>query len=79
MKRLLKLCVFFAATSIFLVIIGSLAFYHLLRIGEFRRFLISQLEQETRLEVQLGEGRLRYWLDCGNRISRSEIVGTGCS
>jgi uncharacterized protein YhdP len=56
MKRLLKLCVFLAATSILLVIIGSLAFYHLVRIGEFRRFLISQLEQQTQLEVQLGEG-----------------------
>jgi uncharacterized protein involved in outer membrane biogenesis len=56
MKKLLKLCVFFAATSILLVIIGSLAVYHLLRIGEFRRFLISQVEQQTRLEVQLGEG-----------------------
>jgi uncharacterized protein YhdP len=56
MKKLLKLCVFLAATSILLVIIGSLAVYHLLRIGEFRRFLISQVEQQTRLEVQLGEG-----------------------
>ena len=54
MKKVLKLCGFVAATSIFLVIIGSLAFYHLLRIGEFRRFLISQIEQETQLEVQLG-------------------------
>jgi uncharacterized protein involved in outer membrane biogenesis len=56
MKKLLKLGVFFAATSILLLIIGSLAFYHLLRVGEFRRFLISQLEQQTQLEVQLGEG-----------------------
>ena len=54
MKKLLKLCGFIAATSLFLVIIGSLAFYHLLRIGEFRRFLIGQIEQETQLEVQLG-------------------------
>jgi uncharacterized protein involved in outer membrane biogenesis len=56
MKKLLKLGVFFAATSILLLIIGSLAFYHFLRVGEFRRFLISQLEQQTQLEVQLGEG-----------------------
>ena len=56
MKKLLKFGVFFAATSILLLIIGFLAFYHLLRMGEFRRFLISQLEQQTQLEVQLGEG-----------------------
>jgi uncharacterized protein involved in outer membrane biogenesis len=63
MKKLLKLGVFFAATSILLLIIGSLAFYHLLRIGEFRRFLISQLEQQTQLEVQLGEGHFEIgWI-----------------
>jgi uncharacterized protein involved in outer membrane biogenesis len=56
MKKLLKLCAFFAATSILLVIIGGLAFYQLLRVGEFRRFLISQIEQQTQLEVQLGQG-----------------------
>src|SRR5687767_14717438 len=56
MKKLLKLCGFVAATFILLVIIGSLAFYHLLRVGEFRRFLISQLEQQTQLKVQMGEG-----------------------
>jgi uncharacterized protein involved in outer membrane biogenesis len=58
MKKFFKLCVFFAATSILLVIIASLAFYHLIRIGEFRRFLISQLEQQTQLKVQLGEADL---------------------
>ena len=63
MKKLLKLGVFLAATSILLLIIGSLAFYHLLRIGEFRRFLISQLEQQTQLEVQLGEGHFEIgWI-----------------
>jgi uncharacterized protein involved in outer membrane biogenesis len=63
MKRLIKLCLFVAATSILLVIIGSLAFYHLVRIGEFRRFLISQLEQQTQLRVQLGEADLKLgWI-----------------
>ena len=63
MKKLLKLGVFLAATSILLLIIGSLAFYHLLRIGEFRRFLIGQLEQQTQLEVQLGEGHFEIgWI-----------------
>ncbi len=63
MKILIKLCLFVAATSILLVVIGSLAFYHLIRVGEFRRFLISQLEQETQLKVQLGEGDLELgWI-----------------
>src|ERR671918_3244826 len=63
MKIFIKLCLFLAATSILLVIIGSLAFYHLIRVGEFRRFLISQLEQQTQLRVQLGEGDLELgWI-----------------
>ena len=56
MKKLLKLGLFCAATSILLVIIGTLAVYHLLRVGEFRRFVITQIEQQTQLEVQLGQG-----------------------
>jgi uncharacterized protein YhdP len=56
MKKLLKLGLFCAATSLLLVIIGSLAVYHLLRVGEFRRFVITQIEQQTQLEVQLGQG-----------------------
>jgi uncharacterized protein YhdP len=63
MKKLLKLCLFLAATSIVLVIIGGLAFYHLVRIGEFRRYLIGQLEQQTQLKVQLGDGDLELgWI-----------------
>ena len=63
MKKLLKLGLFFAATSLLLVIIGSLAVYHLLRVGEFRRFVITQLQQQTQLEVQLGQGEFHLgWI-----------------
>jgi uncharacterized protein involved in outer membrane biogenesis len=63
MKKLLKLCLVVAAASILLMVIASLAFYHLIRVGEFRRFLVSKLEQQTQLKVQLGEGDLELgWI-----------------
>src|SRR5215212_5957441 len=65
MKKLLKLCGFGAATLLLLLIIAALAFYHLIRVGEFRRFLISELERQTELKVQLGEADLDIGLISG--------------
>lgn len=63
MKKFLKLCGFIVATSFLFVIIASLAFYYLVRVGEFRRFLVSQLEQQTEFKVQLGEADLEIgWI-----------------
>ncbi|MGH7783577.1 MAG: AsmA family protein, partial [Candidatus Binatia bacterium] len=65
MKKLLKLCGFAAATFVLLVTITALAFYHLIRVGEFRRFLISELERQTDFKVQLGEADLDIGLISG--------------
>lgn len=34
-------------------------FYHLVQIGEFRNFLIAEVERQTQLKVRVGEGTLR--------------------
>ncbi|MEX0804756.1 MAG: AsmA family protein, partial [Candidatus Binatia bacterium] len=63
MKKFLKFCGFIIATSFLFVIIASLAFYYLVSVGEFRRFLVSQLEQQTEFKVQLGEADLEIgWI-----------------
>jgi uncharacterized protein YhdP len=36
-----------------------LTFYHLVQIGEFRRFLISEVERRTQLKVRVGEAELQ--------------------
>src|SRR5713226_1895715 len=58
MKKAFKLFAFvFFTFLLFLVGIGT-AFYHLVRVGEFRRFLVSEIEQSTELKVALGDGDL---------------------
>src|SRR3990172_3026567 len=58
MKTALKLLVFVAALFGLFLIVSFLAFYHLLSVGEFRRFLIGEIEQNTKFKVQLGEAKL---------------------
>ncbi|HXK27186.1 MAG TPA: AsmA-like C-terminal domain-containing protein [Candidatus Binatia bacterium] len=53
-----KLFVFLAALFGLFLLVSFLAFYHLLSVGEFRRFLIDEIEQNTKFKVQLGEARL---------------------
>ena len=65
MKKLVKLCGLAAATLLLFLVIAVLAFYHLIRVGEFRRFLISELERQTELKVQLGEADLDMGLTSG--------------
>jgi len=59
MRRVLKLLGFVTFTFVLFVIVVSAAFYHLIRVGEFRRFLIRELEQRTELKVELGEADLQ--------------------
>ena len=58
MRTTLKLLVFAAALFGLFLIVSFLAFYHLLSVGEFRRFLISEIEQNTKFNVRLGEAQL---------------------
>ncbi len=58
MIKAVKLCGCLAFIGFLVVVATSLAFYHLVRVGDFRRFLISQLEQQTELRLQLGEADL---------------------
>ena len=58
MKKALKLSVFVAALFGLFLLVSFLAFYHLLSVGEFRRFLIAEIEQNTKFKVQLSEAKL---------------------
>lgn len=58
MRKAFKFFTFAAFTFLLFVVVAATAFYHLVKIGEFRRFLISQIEQNTALTVRLGEGHL---------------------
>jgi autotransporter translocation and assembly factor TamB len=53
MRKALKLLGFLSATLVLFFVVASLAFYHLVRIGEVRRFFIDEIEKQTDLRVQL--------------------------
>jgi uncharacterized protein YhdP len=54
MRKALKLIGFVSVTIGLFLIVSTLAFYYLIRVGEFRRFLIDEIERGTDLKVQLG-------------------------
>jgi uncharacterized protein YhdP len=58
MKKLLKLAGYLTAAVVLFFIVVSLAFYHLTRTGDFRRYLVGAVEQQTDLKVQFGEADL---------------------
>ena len=63
MRRLLKIVGFVTATLILLVVVSSVAFYHLMRVGEVRRFLIDEIEARTQLRAELGAADLEIgWI-----------------
>jgi uncharacterized protein involved in outer membrane biogenesis len=58
MRKLLRVAAFLTAAVVLFFVVVALAFYHLVRTGEFRRYLIAEIEQKTELKLQLGEADL---------------------
>ena len=58
MKKLFKFAGYLGAAIVLFFLVAGVAFYHLTRTGDFRRYLISTIEQQTDLKVQLGEAHL---------------------
>src|SRR5688572_10491819 len=53
MRKALKVIGFVSATLVLFFVISILAFFYLIRGGEFRRFLIDEIERGIDLKVQL--------------------------
>ena len=58
MKKFLKFGVFLGIISVLFFVVCTLAFYHLVEVGEFRKFLIDEIEKNTALKVGLGAAEL---------------------
>ena len=58
MRKALKFFGVILSSLVLLVIVASLAFYHLISAGELRRYLISEIESKTDFKVELGEADL---------------------
>ena len=79
MTRVLKVLGVFTFVVVLFAIVVSLAFYHLIRVGEFRRFLIRELEQKTELKVQLGEANLEIGQILGIVFSDVAVAEPGAA
>jgi len=58
MRRVVKLIGFLIVISVLFCIVSALAFYHLVRVGEVREFLRSEIEKRSDLHTRLGEAAL---------------------
>jgi hypothetical protein len=58
MKKLLKIGAFIGITAALFFIVSTVAFYHLVSVGEFRNFLIAEIEKNTALKVGVGTAEL---------------------
>jgi hypothetical protein len=60
MRKIIKfLSVIFFTLALFFSVV-SLAFYHLVRVGEFHQFALGELEAKTSLKIQVGEADLEW-------------------
>lgn len=63
MRKALKFIGFASITLVLFLVVAGLAFYHLISIGEFRRFLVDEIEKNTALKVRLGAADLEIgWI-----------------
>ena len=63
MKKLLKFGAFLGIFCVLFFVVCTVAFYHLVRIGELRSFLIAEIEKNTALKVGLGAAELEIgWI-----------------
>jgi uncharacterized protein YhdP len=63
MRKLLKIGVFIGITGVLFFGVCTIAFYHLVSVGEFRTFLIEEIEKNTALKVGLGAANLEIgWI-----------------
>jgi uncharacterized protein YhdP len=58
MKKFLKIVAFLGAGLLLVFAVALVAFYHLIQVGEFRRFLVGEFEQHTGLKVEVGEAEV---------------------
>jgi len=59
MKKIFKIVAFFGAGLLLLLAVALTAFYHLIQVGEFRRFVVSEFEQNTGFQVEVGEAEVQ--------------------
>ncbi|HYY25348.1 MAG TPA: AsmA family protein, partial [Candidatus Udaeobacter sp.] len=68
MRSLLKFIGFLAVVCVVFIVAVAAAFYYLVREGDVRRFLISEIERKTELKLELGDSELEIGRILGIRF-----------
>ena len=62
MKKVFKIVGLSAIALALFIAVLLFSLYHLIQVGEFRQFLISEIERRTHLKVRVGEAELQMGL-----------------
>ena len=79
MKKIVKILGFFCAVLLLAFAVAVFAFFHLIRVGEFRRFLVGEFEQRTGLKVEVGEAEVEMGRVLGVSFRDFVLLGPGQS
>ena len=58
MRKAIKFLGVIIFTLVLFFIVAAVAFYYLIRVGEFQRFVVEEIEAKAELKIQLGEAEL---------------------
>ena len=58
MRKAIKFLGVIIFTLVLFFTVAAVAFYYLIRVGEFQRFVVEEIEAKTELKIQLGEAEL---------------------
>src|ERR1700675_1977382 len=79
MTKIVKILGFLCAVLLLAFAVALFAFYHLIRVGEFRRFLVGEFEQRTGLKMEVGEAEVEMGRVLGVSFRDFALLGPGQS
>lgn len=79
MRKVFKLLGFLGATLLLFFVVAILAFYHLTRVGELRRYLVDEIERQTELKAQASDANLEIGWTTGIVFQNVSLTEPGAA
>jgi hypothetical protein len=79
MKKFVKILGLLCAVLLLAFAVAIFAFYHLIRVGEFSRFLVGEFDQRTGLKMEVGEAEVEMGRVLGVSFRDFVLRGPGQS
>lgn len=74
MKKLLKIVSLAGVALVVFLGVVLFAFYYLVQVGEFRRFVINEVEKRTRMRVTVGKAELKMGSMVGISLQKLTVI-----